>query len=87
MHHLGSRWCVVSKSSRRYSFGDQVCESIGKITFPLATPPGIPVVQISFDIVTADVPALLGLDVLDKESLTCDTVANRLIKRVAVKGR
>ena len=33
------------------------------------------------DVVKADTPALLGLDVLDRESLMADTVANRLTKR------
>eukprot|EP00171_Calliarthron_tuberculosum_P004009 IDg4009t1 len=39
------------------------------------------------DIVEADVPALLGMDVLDRENLTADTVLNRLVRRSAVCGK
>lgn len=38
------------------------------------------------DVVSADVPALHGLDVLDKESLIVETVTNRLTKRMLLSG-
>ncbi len=49
---------------------------------PLATPDGISLIYASLDVVSVDVPALLGLGVLDSESLFDDTVTNRLVKRV-----
>ncbi len=54
---------------------------------PLATPDGIPLIYVSLDIVSADIPALLGLDVLDSESLFADTVTYRLVKRVVTSER
>ena len=37
------------------------------------------------DVVAADVPPLLGLGLMDRHSLTPDTVTNRLAKRIQVK--
>ena len=51
---------------------------------PLATPPGKPPIFVQMDVVNADIPALLGMDILDRESLIADTVANRLTKRSVV---
>lgn len=51
---------------------------------PLATPPGVPRVFVEMEIVNADIPALLGMDIMDKESLTPCTVSNRLIKRIII---
>ena len=39
---------------------------------------------VEMDVVSADVPALVGLDFLDYHSLLVDTVTNRLTKRVIV---
>ena len=38
------------------------------------------------DIVTVDVPALLGLDVLDGENLYADNLRNRLVHRQILSG-
>ncbi len=54
--------------------------SLGFVELLLATPDVIPLIYVSLDIV--DVPALLGLDVLDSEALFADAVTNRLVKRV-----
>ncbi len=72
----------MSKSKRRYRFADAVYSSLGTVELPLATPNGLPLIYVSLDIVCANVPALLGLDILDSESLFADTVTNRLVKRV-----
>ena len=42
-----------------------------------------PPILVEVDVVATDVQALLGLDVLDNESLVVDSVTNRLIKRVS----
>ena len=57
-------------------------QSRGKVTLPLKTPSGIPKVMIELDIVDADIPALVGMNVLDKKSLTPCTITNRLIHKV-----
>ena len=52
---------------------------------PLATPLGKPTIFVQLYLVNADIPALLGMDVLDRESLMADTVGNRLTKRSFVQ--
>ena len=51
---------------------------------PLATPTGIPPIWVSLDVVAADVPALLGLDVLYTHALLLDTFSNCLRKRIVL---
>ncbi len=58
---------------------------MGVIKLPLKTPPGVADIFVDFDIVQADVPALLGMDVLDREGLVADTVFNRLARRSSVE--
>lgn len=71
----------ISPSGIRFLFADTVYQSRGEVTLFLKTPSGIPKVMIELDIVDADIPALLGMDVLDKESLTPCTITNRLIHK------
>lgn len=47
---------------------------------PLDTPKGIPTILVLFDVISAGVPALTEIDVLDQRSLTPCTVSNWLIK-------
>ncbi len=72
----------ISKSRRQFRFGDAFYKSYGTVLMHLATPDNIPPIPVMMDIVPADIPALLGLDVLDKENLYADTVTNRLVKRI-----
>lgn len=68
----------------RFRFADSTYDSLGKINIPLRTPVGQPIIFVEMDVVTANIPALLGMDIMDKESLTPCTVSNRLIKRVPI---
>ena len=43
-------------------------------------------IYISLDVVSADVPALLGMDVLDAESLVAETCSNQLKKRIVLQN-
>ena len=52
-----------------------------KASLPLATLPGRQMIYVEMAVVNADIPALLSLDVLDREAVMADTVANRLTKR------
>lgn len=45
------------------------------------TPPYIRVIPVKVDVVSVDIPPLLGLDILDQHSLLADTVMNRLVKQ------
>lgn len=49
-------------------------------------PPGIPLIHVRSDVVPVDVPALLGLNILDEHLLNTDTVLNRLLKRTIAQG-
>lgn len=59
---------------------------MGKIDFPLKTPHGVRNIYVTLDVVSADVPALLGLDILDKHLLNADTVSNMLVKKAIVES-
>ncbi len=82
LSQVGRHSIPISKSKRRYRFADAVYSSLGTVEIPLETPNGIPLMSVGLDIVSADVPALLDLDILDSESLFADTMTNRLVKRV-----
>ena len=51
------------------------------VVVPLATPEGVAVIHVVMDVVTADIPALLGMDLMDKESLTPCVVSNTFVKK------
>ena len=58
-----------AKSYRYFRFGDVVVKSLGLAEVALCTPHDVPNVMVLMDVVPVDVPGLLGLDVLDCESL------------------
>lgn len=55
-----------------------------RIMILLDTPPGIPTIPVLVDVISANVPALMEMDVLDQHLLTPCTVTNRLVKRTIV---
>lgn len=71
----GRRMAPVS-TPRRFRFGDHVLSSMGTCTIHIPTP-GKPI-ELNVDIVHADVPLLIGLDVLDHHRLQPLTIENRL---------
>lgn len=76
-----------SPSNRSFRFADSLYESLGLVTIPLETPPGIPTIGVSLDVISADVPELLGMDVMDNHSLTPCTMSNRLIRRKVLDNK
>lgn len=52
----------------------------------LATPLGVTPISVDFDLVAADVQALLGMGVIDREKISTDMVYNRLSHR-SVMGK
>eukprot|EP00171_Calliarthron_tuberculosum_P023424 IDg23424t1 len=82
LQKLRKRKLPIQKSNRRFRFADTTFGSFGTAELPFQTPPGSPLVFVTLDIVPADIPALIGLDVFDSETLIVDTVTNRLWKRV-----
>ena len=83
---FGRRIPQLKWSQNRFRFADTSYNSIGKVSLPLATPPSGPPIVVEMDVVNADIPALLGLNVLDREALMADTVANRLTRRSLVQN-
>ena len=84
-HSFGRRIPDLRQSHRLFRFGDMSCVSLGTCTIPVCTPPGIPSIQVEIDVVSAEFPALLGMNVLDSESLTPCTISNRLVHRQEIK--
>ena len=80
---LGSHHRQIRPSINRFRFGYQTFESLGNICLPLPTPKCAPRISIDFEIVQADVPALLGMDVLDREELVVAKVFYHLAHRAA----
>ena len=70
-----------------FRFAGNTFESLVQNSIQLKTPFGVAPVYVQLDVFQADIPALLGMDVLDRESLMADTVANRLIKRTRLKHK
>jgi hypothetical protein len=67
---------VLKPSQNKFRFADSVFPSLGKIDIHLPTPAGL--IIFSVEIISADVPLLLGLDFFDKIQATPNVVANRL---------
>lgn len=49
-------------------------------------PSGVNPINIEIDVVTEEVPDLLGLDAMDNLSLTPFTATNKLIERIKLSG-
>lgn len=81
-HSFGMKRKNVFPSVNRFRFASESCPSFGRISVPLNRPAGIPTIYFDLDIVNADRPPLLGMNISEKESLTPCKVSNRLIKRV-----
>ena len=62
---LGMHRRKLQGSHHRFRFADITFESRGRVSLTLRTPPGIPAVIVELDVVEADIPALLGMDILD----------------------
>lgn len=47
-------------------------------------PPNIRPISVVLEVVKVDVPALLGLDIIDESALHADYINNRLVNRVVM---
>ena len=83
IYSIGRTYIPMIYSERDYQFGDKVRKSKGMIRLFLLLAPGhIQDIPILLGIVGANVPALLGFDVLDGFILLVENVAERLRNRV-----
>ncbi|MEM1283154.1 MAG: reverse transcriptase domain-containing protein [Chlamydiota bacterium] len=65
-------------SSNTFTFGDGSYDSRGSLIAYIPTPLGN-FLNVQFDIVDADIPMLLGLDILDETGMFPNTVTNELV--------
>jgi len=84
MTAVGVRKRKLKLSRNRFWFAD-TCFKSWERSIAIEKPSNVPRVYVEMDVVDADIPALLGLDVLDRERLVADTVFNGLARRVWVK--
>ena len=81
LRYIGRKTIPRIHSQRLFRFGDVTVRSLGLIEVAQQTPAPRRPIPILLDIVSVDIPALLGLDVLDAECLYADNVTNRLVHR------
>lgn len=68
----------LRKSTRRFKFSYVIFQSLGLNDLPLATPSGKSPIYITLDILSADIPPVMRLEVMNAHSLTPNTVSNEL---------
>jgi len=71
----------LRSSPHSFRFANETFSSIGSLTLYIETPTGVAPIAVDIDVVAADIPPLLGLDVIDREGLTPDVAFNVLAKR------
>ena len=69
----------ISSSDNMFTFGEVTVKSQGAVELWLRTPSIVQHIPVILDIVELDIPALLGLDIIDAYGLVADTVNNRLV--------
>ena len=76
-HHTGIELEFL-KSDRSFRFANMTSKSLGKP--PIRVPvPNLAFIEQLVDVVDADIPLLLGLDVLDEEGIYMNNVTNKLV--------
>lgn len=68
----------LAPSPYTFKFGDGSRHSLGHMTFRMPSDQNS-FISLSIDVVDADIPLLIGLDVLDKANIYVDNVHNRLV--------
>lgn len=68
-------------SPKTFLFAGATYKAISFNDISLATPISVPNIFNKLKVVSADVPVLLGLDVVDSHWLTADMILNKLIKK------
>ena len=83
----GKQLFCLHRSFKQRRFADASFTSLGRVDLPLATSSHFRPVFVTVYVVSADVPALLGFDLLSAESLVADTVMNWLSNPIVLRGR
>lgn len=77
---INMKW-KPKRSNCAFRFGDGTHNSLGLITIRIPTPDR-GYIHLDVDVVRPDVPLLIGLDILDRDSLVPDNVENVLESRI-----
>lgn len=67
-------------SAISFKFGDGIFDSLGKIPVRIPTPDG-GFLPLEIDVVKANIPMLIGLEVLDQNQLVADNLDNELVSK------
>jgi hypothetical protein len=76
-NRLGIKFSPGLPSARKFRFGSTVCHSLGELLVMLPTPK-LPI-AIDVDIVSLDIPLLIGKSVLEEHDLSIDAKRKKLI--------
>ncbi len=78
---MGKKGIPRIRSTNSLRFSDVTVPSLGLIEIALEVPTPRRSIPVLMDIAAVDIPALLGLDILDSEQLYADNATNRLVHR------
>ena len=81
LHVHNRRSMTGVASNRTFQFCNHSVQSLGMVEMSLHTPDHVQTIPVLLEIVPFDVPALLGLDILDGYSLLADNVNSRMWHR------
>lgn len=80
--NLGRKRRRLKHSVNSFRFAETLYQLLSTITLPLKTPGDKEPIVVELDVVKANVPALLGLDAMDTNSLIPCILTNTLVKCV-----
>ena len=86
LDRLGRRCMPVIRSNRLFRFGDVSSKLFGMIELSIQTPENIPLIHVLLNVVDVNIPALIGLDVLDGNFLMVDNISNHLWHRIVISN-
>lgn len=73
------------KSKNRFRIENACFQSFGHINLPLATSRVVATINLLFSLLTVDVPAFIGMDVIDREQLVAGTFFHHLAHMKLIK--
>lgn len=84
---LTTRNIKLRPSTKSFPFFDACYKSLGTIDLKLAAPAGMWNIYVKLDVVAADIPTFLRLDILNSHSLIAETVSNLQLKKTEFKTK
>lgn len=78
---------LFCRSLKKLKFTDASFQSLGLVDLPPETPPDIPLIYITLDVISVDVPAFIGLGATELQSVTSTTVHNEPLEFIVLHSR